>query len=154
MTFGARARIRPGAIKHNFQIIKSNSPGCRTMAVVKGNAYGHGMLVAAKALPDADAFGVARLSEANALRDAGVDKQLVLLGGVSSRADLDVAIALDTSIVVHNDDQVNWLKSYRSNDVRAWVKIDTGMNRLGFHIEQAAAAIGQQSRSRSRGHRW
>ena len=111
------------------------------MAVIKGNAYGHGMLAAARALSAADAFGVARLAEAKALREAGIDKPIVLLGGVLSRADLDVAVELNTSIGVHNDSQIDWLESFRGDDVGVWLKIDTGMNRLGFHIEEAGEAI-------------
>jgi alanine racemase len=136
VTFGARAQIRPGAIKHNFQIIKSNAPGCLTMAVIKGNAYGHGMLVAARALSDADAFGVARLTEAKSLREAGIEKPIVLLGGLLSRADLDVAIELTTSVCVHNQDQIDWLESLSNDSIDVWLKVDTGMNRLGFHIEE------------------
>ena len=141
MTFGARARIRLGAIKHNFQIIKSKAPGCRTMAVIKGNAYGHGMLAAARALDAADAFGVARLSEVRALRDAGISKPIVLLSGVLSRADLEAAVELKASIGVHNKAQIDWLEKCRGDAVGAWLKIDTGMNRLGFHIEEARDVI-------------
>lgn len=141
MTFGARARIRLGAIRHNFQIIKNKAPGCRVMAVIKGNAYGHGMLATARALPDADAFGVARLSEARALRDAGIDKPISLLGGVLSRADLDTAIALGVSPGVYCDEQISWLENSGGSGSSVWLKVDTGMNRLGFHIDEAAAAI-------------
>jgi len=141
VTFGARARIRPGAIQHNFQIIKSRAPGCRAMAIVKGNAYGHGMLSAARALSDADAFGIARISEAAELRDAGVDKPLILLGGVLSANDLEAAIALGTSLGVHTEEQISWLEKSGDPGVSAWLKIDTGMNRLGFHIDDAAGAI-------------
>jgi alanine racemase len=141
VTFGARARIRPDAIKHNFQIIKSNAPGCRTMAVIKGNAYGHGMLVAAHALSDADAFGVARLAEAKSLREAGIDKPIILLGGLLSRADLDVAVELSTSVCVHNQDQIDWLETLRGDSIGVWLKVDTGMNRLGFHVEEVEELV-------------
>lgn len=111
------------------------------MAVIKGNAYGHGMLPAARALSDADAFGVARLSEAISLRDAGIDKPLVLLGGVLSRDDLDVAVSLHASPAVHSDEQICWLEKCKGSDIAVWLKVDTGMNRLGFHIDDAAVAI-------------
>ncbi len=141
MTFGARVRIRSGAIKHNFKVIKRKAPGCQTMAVIKGNAYGHGMLMSAHALSDADAFGVARLSEAKTLREAGIEKPVVLLGGVLSPAELDAAIEINTSIGVHNDEQAGWLENCDARDVSVWLKIDTGMNRLGFHIDKAESAI-------------
>ena len=111
------------------------------MAVVKGNAYGHGMLAAAHALSDADAFGVARLSEAIALRKAGIENPLVLLGGVLSAADLSVAIESGVSLGVHNDEQIVWLEQFDGASVDAWLKIDTGMNRLGFGVEDAADVI-------------
>jgi len=111
------------------------------MAVIKGNAYGHGMMDCATALSDADAFGVARLSEATALREAGIDKPLVLLGGVFSRGDLDLAIELGASACIHSEEQISWLESCSGSGLSVWVKIDTGMNRLGFRFEDAATAI-------------
>jgi alanine racemase len=111
------------------------------MAVIKGNAYGHGMLAAAHALADADAFGVARLSEAVALREAGIQNPLVLLGGVLSSADLAVAIELNVSLGVHNNEQIAWLERSDGENVSVWLKIDTGMNRLGFRIEKTADVI-------------
>ncbi|MGI9204821.1 MAG: alanine racemase, partial [Woeseiaceae bacterium] len=95
MTASARAQINLGAIRKNFQLIKSFAPQARTMAVVKGNAYGHGLTKAAEALSDADCLAVARLSELKELRMAGIDSPVVLLGGVVTPADLDEAAALD-----------------------------------------------------------
>jgi alanine racemase len=111
------------------------------MAVIKGNAYGHGIVPAAGALSDADAFGVARLSEARALRDAGIEKPIVLLGGVFSRGDLEAAIALDASPGIHSDEQITWLEHCTGSSLTAWLKIDTGMNRLGVRIDDAGVAI-------------
>jgi len=111
------------------------------MAVIKGNAYGHGMLSAARALANADAFGIARLSEATALRDAGVDKPLILLGGVLSPDDLEAVITLGASLCVHSEEQISLLENCSGSGISAWLKIDTGMNRLGFHIDDAAGAI-------------
>ena len=68
MSFGARALIRLGAIRHNFKIIKARSPGARIMAVIKANAYGHGLIAVARTLADADCLAVARLKEALDLR--------------------------------------------------------------------------------------
>ena len=111
------------------------------MAVIKGNAYGHGIIPVARALSDADAFGVARLAEAIALRDAGIDHPLVLLGGVLSRDDLDVAVSLHASPCVHSNEQISWLEKCKGSNITVWLKVDTGMNRLGFHIDDAAVAI-------------
>lgn len=111
------------------------------MAVIKGNAYGHGMLPCASVLSDADAFGVARLSEAKALRAAGIDKPLVLLGGVFSRGDLDSAIELGASPCIHSGLHIDWLEKLNRAELSVWLKVDTGMNRLGIRIEDAAVAI-------------
>ena len=111
------------------------------MAVIKGNAYGHGMLACASVLADADAFAVARLSEARALREAGIDKPLVLLGGLFSKADLDLAIELDASPCMHSFEQLDWLEDSSKSGLSVWVKVDTGMNRLGFRLDDAATAI-------------
>jgi alanine racemase len=111
------------------------------MAVIKGNAYGHGMLASASALSDADAFGVARLSEAKALRDAGIEKPIILLGGAFSMDDLETAIALGVSPGIHSDEQISWLESCGGSGISAWLKIDTGMNRLGFRTDNAVSAI-------------
>ena len=73
MSFGARARIRLGALKHNLDVIRSTAPDAKFMAVVKANAYGHGMVTVAQHLVDVDAFAVARLSEAMRLRESGID---------------------------------------------------------------------------------
>lgn len=111
------------------------------MAVIKGNAYGHGMLACAGALAEADAFAIARLSEARTLREAGVDKPLVMLGGVFSRADLELAVSLEVSPCIHSDEHVRWLESRDGPGLPVWVKVDTGMNRLGFRLEDAPGAI-------------
>ena len=91
MSFGARARINLSAIRHNLNIIRSIDPAARVMAVIKGNAYGHGMLESAAALEEADAFAVARISEAVRLREVGCERPLVLLGGVVAESDMAVA---------------------------------------------------------------
>jgi len=111
------------------------------MAVIKGNAYGHGMMAAAGALSDADAFGVARLSEARALRKAGIDKPLTLLGGLFSRDDLAAAMAIGASPTLHSEEQIGWIEDCNGSGITAWLKIDTGMNRLGVRVDDAASAI-------------
>ena len=141
MTFGTRARIRLGAIRHNYQKIEATAPGARVMAVIKANAYGHGMIPVANALKDADAFAVARLHEAVQLRDVGVDKPIVLLGGVLSKGDLDVALNNDVTIGVHHEQQVLWAEEVGHRLPMVWLKVDTGMGRLGIDPQDAAAAI-------------
>lgn len=141
MIFGARALIRLGALRHNIQVIRKTAPGNRLMAVIKANAYGHGMLEVAKALDDVDSLAVARLGEAQALRNAGVETAIVILEGVFSREELAAVQTSAYEIVVHNDEQLRMLEDLGPARLTVWLKIDTGMNRLGFAAADAAAAI-------------
>ena len=141
MSFGARALIRLGAIRHNLQTIKNKAPGARVMAVIKANAYGHGLLQVAGCLGDADCFAVARLREAVDLRAAEIDTPVALLGGVLSEEDLREALGLDLQLGVHNAAQIEWLERFGQADATVWLKIDTGMNRLGFRVSEAASLI-------------
>jgi len=141
VSFGARACINLGAIQQNFQRIVKQAPGVRVMAVIKANAYGHGLTAVANNLPDAECLAVARLSEAIELRQAGIDKPIVLLGGVFSADDMDQAINLQLQICVHAEEQIAWLEKHSVADTVVWAKIDTGMNRLGFRPESAATVI-------------
>lgn len=103
------------------------------MAVVKANAYGHGLVPTALALADADAFAVARLEEGLALRASGVTKAIVLLEGVFSSEQLMEAARHGFDIVVHDPMQIDLLEAFSGQHrFVVWLKIDTGMNRLGF----------------------
>lgn len=141
MSFGARAVIRLGALKHNFKLIRSAAPASKIMAVIKANAYGHGLLAVAKSLPDADAFAVARLSEANHLRDHGVEVPIVLLSGLRSKEEFQAAVNRDFLPVVHSPEQIELLASCKRGAVEVWLKFDTGMSRLGFAPHDAAELI-------------
>jgi len=141
----ARAVIDLRALRANLQRARHRAPGSRMMAVVKANAYGHGLLRVAHAIGEsgregagADAFGVACMSEALALRADGVGARVVLLEGVPDGAELELAARRSFEIVVHHDEQVTLLeRAGGSAPVRVWVKLDTGMHRLGFPPERA-----------------
>lgn len=141
MSFSARAVIRLGALRHNLSRLREAARGAHVIAVLKANAYGHGLLTAAKALSDADAFGVARYGEAIALHEAGIAQPIVLLQGTASRADTEAAVRRGFELVVHCEEQVRWLDSVGEGDIVAWLKLDTGMRRLGFEPAQAAALL-------------
>lgn len=141
MSFGARALIRLGALRHNLQVIRETSPGARVMAVVKANAYGHGLLEVARALSDAGSLAVARLGEAEALRAAGIDSPLVVLEGAFDADDFHTALGIDCEIVVHCTEQLELLEQIESGRLVVWLKFDTGMNRLGFRVKDSAAII-------------
>jgi alanine racemase len=112
------------------------------MAVVKANAYGHGLVPTAMCLADADAFAVARLEEALALRGAGVRRPIVLLEGVFNAEQLAEAARQNLEIVVHEREQLALLEGFGgSHRFAVWLKIDTGMNRLGFRAQDVEAAL-------------
>jgi len=111
------------------------------MAVVKANAYGHGMVEAAETLADADSLAVARLSEAKTLRAAGIESPIVVLEGVFDADELDVAVSSDCEIVVHCIEQLEFLESVGAGRMTVWLKFETGMNRLGLPASDAAQLI-------------
>jgi alanine racemase len=127
------ATIDIGALRNNLQVVRRLAPKSRVMAVIKANAYGHGLVAAARALESADALAVARLSEALALREAGIKSPIVLLEGVLDREQLDAAAAADLELVVHCAEQLELLKAAPAGvRFKIWLKLDSGMNRLGF----------------------
>ncbi|HEY2275787.1 MAG TPA: alanine racemase [Steroidobacteraceae bacterium] len=137
-----RAVIEPRALRHNFNTIRERARRARVMAVVKANAYGHGLVPAALALPEADAFAVARLEEGLALRAAGITQPVVLLEGVFTAEQLLEAARHGFDLVVHDALQVELLEEMSgAHRFVLWIKIDTGMNRLGFPPREFAGAL-------------
>jgi alanine racemase len=133
MTRPTRALIDLSALRHNFQQVRKAAPGRRVMAVVKADAYGHGAMRAAQALEEADAFAVARIEEASALRAGGISKPVLLLPGVIGAEELSEAARLGLDLVVHHESQLKTLEGARlQNPLHVWLKVDTGMHRLGF----------------------
>lgn len=141
MSFGARALIRLGALSHNYSVIKKKASDAAIMAVVKANAYGHGLIDVAGALPDVDSFAVARLAEALALRESGILQPIVILSGVYSDEDLLTACVSGCEVVVHCSEQIERLEAHPELRAIVWLKLDTGMNRLGFPISGATPVI-------------
>jgi len=127
-----------GALRHNLARIRALAPSSRVMAVVKADGYGHGLERVARALADAEAFGVAALSDAERLRAIGLRNRIVLLSGFDEAADLELLRTLDVDTVVHHDSQIALLEADRGSPLRVWLKFDTGMHRLGFDPARAA----------------
>jgi alanine racemase len=118
------------------------APRSHVLAVVKANAYGHGLVSTARTLADADAFGVARLDEALVLRSAGVAKPVVLMEGVLDGEAVDEAARHQLDLVVHSPEQLALLEQADpGHRFVVWLKIDTGMNRLGLHASQVPEAL-------------
>jgi len=112
------------------------------MAVVKADGYGHGLERVARTLVDADAFGVAALGDGLRLRAAGITNRIVVLSGPDEAADLAEFRRLQLEAVIHHESQLAWLEADRDRRrLRAWLKIDSGMHRLGFAPAQAAEAF-------------
>lgn len=146
------ARIDGEALRHNLAAVRKLAPASRVMAVVKANAYGHGLVATAKALATADAFGVARLEEGLALRSAGIVNPVVLLEGVFTREELHLAGRERFELVVHSFQQLELLEQYAgSHRFAVWFKIDTGMNRLGFRLDEFGESWHRLGRCRSVG---
>ncbi len=133
MTPMVSASVDTAALHHNLQVVRRWAPRSRVMAVIKANAYGHGLVAVARALKSADSFAVARVDEGLTLRQAGIDTPTVLLEGVFDREQLDAAAAAHFELVVHTPEQIELLRAAAAGiRFKVWLKLDSGMNRLGF----------------------
>ncbi|MBI2307620.1 MAG: alanine racemase [Rhodocyclales bacterium] len=146
-----RARVDREALLHNYLLAKSHVPGSRAWAVVKANAYGHGLLNAADALAEtADGFALLDLDEAVALREAGIRQPILLLEGFFAAEDLELVAEHRLSLVVHRLDQLQLLRQVGLPlRVPVYVKFNTGMNRLGFRPEQLGALRDELARNQA-----
>ncbi|HET8897585.1 MAG TPA: alanine racemase, partial [Rhodanobacteraceae bacterium] len=135
----ATATIHLGALRANLARVRALAAPAKVMAVVKADGYGHGLERVARALADADAFGVAAIADGLRLRAAGHRQRIVVLSGPDSAADLAELRRLDLDAVIHHHSQLGWLEATAGAPIRVWMKVDTGMHRLGFPAAQAAA---------------
>ncbi len=138
---GPQAFIDLGALEHNLRRVRQAAPNSRVMAMLKADAYGHGMFQVAEALKDADAFAVARVGEGLALRKVGISKKIVVLAGCLDADELVQAASNDLQLVIHEPGQLRMLQQQSlSCQVSCWLKVDTGMHRLGFPVAEAMGA--------------
>lgn len=133
MSRPAIAHVRLDAFRHNYRVAKQMHAGF-ALAVIKANAYGHGALQCAKAIAnEADGFAVACLEEALQLRQAGIKNPILLLEGFFEAIELPEIVANDLWIVVHAEWQLNiLLEAKLEKPLHVWLKLDTGMHRVGF----------------------
>ena len=125
------------ALRNNLQQIRKLAPNSSVLAMVKSNAYGHGLERIALALPDAEALGVACIEEGMFLRHAGVKNPIVLMEGLFTTDELLKAAAENFTLVVHHLSQVEMLEKHSLIDpILVWLKVDTGMHRLGFNPDE------------------
>lgn len=126
------ARIDADALRHNYRLACRLASPARAMAVIKADGYGHGIREVARALAgEAPKFAVACIEEALAIREAGVNHPVVLLQGVHTADDLATCAREGFEVVVHSDYQLDWLE-HAAKVPALWLKVNTGMNRLGF----------------------
>jgi alanine racemase len=141
MTRPARVIVDLSALRHNLSRVRALAPGTKVMAILKADAYGHGIARATPALAGADAFGVACLEEAQEIMEARIRRPVVLLEGPFAASELPQISNSGFEIVVHHESQLDMLEKTRlARPIRCWLKIDTGMHRLGFEPAAAAAA--------------
>lgn len=140
----ATITIKQNALSHNLQQVKNLAPNAKILAMVKANAYGHGVAAALPALQQADGIGVASFTEALEARQLGWDKAIGLVEGVFSAKEWQQAIDHNCSCVIHHAPQLTWALANipkADNPTRTvWLKYNTGMNRLGFDDERVIDA--------------
>ncbi|MDR9437249.1 MAG: alanine racemase [Thiohalophilus sp.] len=141
MTRATRATINLRALQHNLTIARQHAPGSRLMAIIKANGYGHGMVEVAQALDDADAFGVASIDEAISLREAGIPQAVVLLEGFVRADELRLIDGYQLQPVIHHPDQIAILEQTPGPALDLWLKVDTGMHRLGIAPQETPAML-------------
>ncbi|MBD3669423.1 MAG: alanine racemase [Gammaproteobacteria bacterium] len=134
MTRATEARLDLAALRSNLQRARELSPNSKMMAIIKANAYGHGLVRIGRALmEDTDAFGVASGEEAWALRMAGIQKPINLLEGFFDRDEFAQIEEHELDLTIHHVWQVNALAEAKLNKpVNVWLKLDSGMHRLGL----------------------
>jgi alanine racemase len=141
MARGTRLELRPHALAANARRVRAFAGDARVYAMVKSNAYGHGLALASEALaPAVDGLGVAVLHEAAELRTRGYQGAIMVLEGIFDHTELAEAAGLDLEVVIHAEWQLALLEN-RPRPLRVWLKVNTGMHRLGVPAEQAPALL-------------
>ncbi|MCG8391577.1 MAG: alanine racemase [Pseudomonadales bacterium] len=140
---GTRVEIRPAALAHNARRARALADGAEVFAMVKANGYGHGLTLAANAMAgDVDGFGVALMEEARTLREQGIGQPVLVAEGFFDQEELELARLFSLDVVVHSLWQVKLLLAH-PGPIRIWLKLNTGMNRLGLRPSTAMEAAGQ-----------
>ena len=137
-----QARVSLSALRHNYWAAKRVAPTSKVYAVVKANGYGHGIERVGRALPQADGFATLEIDSAVALRERHVTAPILLLEGFFSPSEFPAIVSSNLAAVVHHDEQLRMLETSKPDRlVDAWLKVNTGMNRLGFPVERMREAL-------------
>ncbi len=144
MNRSAYALIKLEHFAHNLEILRSFAPHSKVISVVKADAYGHGLAKTAQALTSSDAFAVACANEAAELRATGILHPIICLQGFANEKQLQIIADANVQTVVHSDHQIKLLQNHPlDQSIQVWLKIDTGMGRLGFRPEDMRHALQQ-----------
>ncbi len=143
----ATVYIDSEALQYNLNRVKQLAPTAKIVSMVKANAYGHGVKDCLAALASTDAFGVACLEEALEIRELGYQQPITLIEGIFSAEEMQIVIDQNIEIVVHHQQQLDWLRAqkdaYIAKNLKVWVKLNSGMNRLGFKVDEIIDVIHQ-----------
>ena len=124
-------------LRHNLSVIRGRYPSCKIIAMVKANAYGHGIRSVGRVLDGhVEYLGVASIDEGLILRNLGIQTPIILMEGVFCVSEFTLAWQHGMAVVFHSKEQWQWFKSVPT-PLRAWLKLDTGMGRLGFNLKEA-----------------
>ncbi len=141
-----QAHIDPNALENNLHVAR-RATSSRIMAVIKADGYGHGLMCVAQALSAADGFALLDIQDAIALREAGYRQTILLLEGFFSEDDLPLIAEYDLTSVIHSTWQIKLLDAYpKRGSLDVWLKVSSGMNRLGFVSQQVTQAMEQLRR--------
>ena len=137
-----RVRIDSAALRHNLDVVKRRAPRSRVWAVVKANAYGHGLARSARALAAAEGLALIELEAALELRRAGERRPILLLQGFFSPGELEAIAAHGLTTVVHDPEQLAMIEKVKlPAKIPVYLKLNTGMNRLGFNGDDFRSAL-------------
>ena len=150
-----QAHIDLSALENNLHVARRAAPSARIMAVIKAEGYGHGLTRVAEALSAADGFALLDIQDAVRLRENGFRQTILLLEGAFNAEDLALVAGHDLACVIHSAWQIALLDAYPGRlpsgkgALDVWLKVNSGMNRLGFMPQQAAQAMEQLCRHRA-----
>jgi alanine racemase len=139
------ARISIAALANNLGVARSMGGSARVWAVAKAAAYGHGMVAAVSGFSQADGLALLDFDSARLARELGWTRPILMLEGPFEPADLVTASALDLSLVVHDRSQLVWFADHRGSPLEVWLKVNSGMNRLGVRPADVAELHGRLS---------
>ncbi len=142
------ARISADALAHNLAVARRHAGGAKILSVIKASAYGHGLSHAASALTASDGYAVLNIDEAVSLRQAGIEKPVLLLEGPFDAEDMNACAEFNLMPVLHSPHQLEWL-ARAGEPMQVFLKFNSGMNRLGFPLADFEQTVERVKASRN-----